>query len=351
MPVTQAQLLSGAAYQFETYSTSDPVDQVNTDRPLLKFLLGHKEESVFGNGIYNEMVRVTNDSNYQNFTGDDQLTYKRKNTIRKAPFQHYEAFDGFALNETELADNGVILTDDKNASMTDAEKIQIVNKLKEGWVSLKEGLHENFDIEMHLDGQQSTKAAPGIDLLVSTTPAVGTIGGIDAAGATYWRNNANLNIPTATAGNLVNEMEKTWRACMTYGGKVPDYIVVGSAFYDAYRKDSLASVDRQLVISGRGGPQVDASVSGINFKGVPIVWDPSFDKLDTILGAITYPWTKRAYFLNSKVGPKLRPVRGRWMVKRIPERMYDRHTHYFGMSLDYGLTIKQRNANAVLSIA
>ena len=170
MPVTTAQLLAGANYQLESYATNDPVDQFTTARPFSQWLVANKVDSIFGNGIFNEKVRISNDSNYQNYTGDDQVTYNRKDTVRKAPFMHYEAHDGFALNETELADNGIVLTDDRNAVLTDAEKIQIVNKLKEGYATLKEGFQVNWDKEVHLDGSVSTKACPGLDLLVSTTP-------------------------------------------------------------------------------------------------------------------------------------------------------------------------------------
>src|SRR5690606_40820722 len=96
--------------------------------------------------IFNEKVRFTNDSNYQNFSGDDQVTYNRKDTVRLAPYQHYEAHDGFSLNATELANNGIVITDDKSAVMTEAEKNQIVNKLDEGWTTLKDGFQENWDL-------------------------------------------------------------------------------------------------------------------------------------------------------------------------------------------------------------
>ncbi len=350
MPVNSAQLTAGANYQMQSYAANDPIDQINTDKPFMKWLIDNKKESIFGNGIFNEKVRVSNDSNYQNYSGDDQVTYNRKDTVRLAPYQHYEAHDGFGLNETELANNGIILTDDREAVPTDAEKIQIVNLIKENRETLKTGFQDNWDLEVHRDGTQSAKAVPGLDLLVSTTPAVGTIGGIDASTSTYWRNNANLAIVTTTAGTLTDEMEETWRACTTYGGMIPDFIVCGSAFYDAYRKDAGLTINRQIVVPGKGGTNMDASVTGLFFKGVPVVWDPTFDKLDTILGAITYPWAKRCYFLNSKT-LVLRPFKGRWMIDRTPARMYDRYTHYFGVTADYGLTMKKRNANAVLSIS
>jgi len=353
MPLTTAQLLLGANRQMESYATNDPIDQFSRDRPFAAWLIANRQDSVFGNGIFNEKVRISNDSNYQNYTGDDQVTYNRKDTVRKAPFQHYEAHDGFTLNETELSNNGIILTDDRNAVMTEAERIQIVNLLDENWSALKDGFQEEWDIEVHLDGSTNPKAVPGLDALVSTTPNLGVIGGIDAATSPYWRNFADMGIPTGTAGVLITRLETLWRQTVTYGKMgAPDFIVVGAAMYDAIQADALKVMSRQITlgVNGSGGITLDPSTKALAFKGVPVVWDPSFEAIDARLGPITYPWTKRGYFLNSKT-IKLRPVKGRWMVKRTPPRVYDRYTHYFGQTADYGLTTKKRNSNAVFSIA
>lgn len=349
MPVSAAQLLAGANYQLESYAKNDPIDQFTTDRPFSRWLIKNKVESVFGNGIYNEKVRITNDSNYQNYSGDDQVSYNRKDTVRLAPFQHYEAHDGFSLNETELANNGIILTDDRNAVMTEAEKIQIVSKIREARETLKDGFQENWDLEMHRSGSLDTNDCPGLDHLVSVD-GTGTVGGIVAGTQTFWKNNFNTGINVGTAGTLTTAMETEWRKCMTYGKMgAPNAIFCGSKFYDAYRDDALDTINRQLQISGRGGTDVDASVTGVFFKGVPVIWDPSMDAIQTVDDP-TIDWDKRCYFLNSRA-MKLRPFKGRWMVDRKPSRIYDRYTHYFALTSDYGFTAKQRNAMSLLSIA
>lgn len=354
MPLTQQQLLAGASYQLENYATGDPIDQFTTDRPFARWLIANKVETVFGNGIFNEKVRYTNDSNYQNYTGDDEVTYNKKDTVKLAPYQHYEAHDGFTLNETELANNGIVITDDKNAVLAEAEKIQIVNKLKEGWTTLKEGFQENWDIEMHLDGTQDTKAAPALDLIVSTTPTTGVVGGLDASLYTWWRNNTNLGLSSGSTQadyeTFFEDLEMTWRACMTYGGVAPDAIFCGGDFYDYFRKAARAVHEITISGSASGGVRIDPSTGELRFHGVMVEWDPTFDKLDDIVGALTYPWKKRCYFLNKR-HYKMRPFKGRWMQRRKPERVYNRYTHYFAITSDYGVTTSKRNSLAVLSIA
>jgi hypothetical protein len=352
MPINAAQLAAGANYTLATYATNDPVDQFTAERPFADWLIANKQESSFGNGIFNEKVRITNDSNYQNYTRDDSVSYNRKDTVRLAPFQHYEAHDGFSLNETDLSDNGIIMTDDKTAVATDAEKIQIVNKLQEGYATLKDGFQENWDKEVHLDGSQSALAVPGLDALVSVD-GTGVIGGIDASvtANAYWKNNFNTGI-AATSGVLIAAMEVEWRKCITHGKMgSPDYIVCGSKFLDAYAKDVRANPGTTMMVTqpAKGGAVLDGSRSGVFFKGVELVWDPTFDTLQAALNP-TINWDKRCYFLNKKA-LKLRPNRGRWMVSRKPPRIYDRYTYYFGLTADYGLTVKQRNAMSLLSIA
>ena len=359
--MTPAQFAAGANKQLEVYSKEKPVDQVGHDKPLLQWFISHKKEAPGGNQYFNEKVHVAYDSNYQNYYGDDQVTYNRRDTVRLAKFPWYNFHDGFMFNEDELAANGITLTDDRNAVVTDAEKIQIYNVMTQNYDDLRDGVQEQFDIEAHLDGTQDAKAAPGLDFLVSTSPQTQTsVGGIDSslAANSYWRNNTNGPIALSPGGNytpsiLITEMEETWRACTRYGKKSsPDTIMCGSAFYDAYRDAVNATNQRQVIIKegGTGGPALDGGTSDLYFKGVKVVWNPTFDALDDLLGVITVPWKKRCYFLNSKT-IKLRPLPGHWMVNRDPERMYDRYVHFWAMTSKYRFTTSKRNANAVLWIA
>lgn len=356
MGINSLQLAQGANYVLMSYAKNDPIDQFTPDMPFSKWLIDHKQETIFGNGIYNEKVRISNSSNYQNYSYDDPVTYNVKDTVRLASFQYFEAHDGFTMNETDLANKGIVMTDNKNAVMTQFEEQQIVDQLKENYATLKTGFRENWDTELHLSGAQNAKAVPGLDLLISTTPTTGVIGGLDSSVYTFWQNRINLSINTGTAGTLTQAMEKTWRDCLTIGKKKPNFILCGSKFLDAYRNDAPLNVQRQITLNSsadkngvKGGMSVDNGSSTVYFKGIELVWDPMFDILQALY-APTIPWDKRCYFLNSD-SLIMRPFKGRWMINRKPPRAYDRYTHYFGLTAAYGLTLKQRNNQAVLSIA
>lgn len=356
MPFNTEQLSYAANAAINYFLKNDPIDQINVARPLIAKLMEGKQQYAGGLQYVVEQLRFSNDSNFQSYFGDGQVTYNRKRTLQQAKFTWGSFHDGFGLNEDELSQNGIVMTDDKNSVPSDAEKVQLTNLLEENTETLKLGFQENFDIMLHRDGTQSATDIPGLDSLISTTPTVSaSVGGLDQSVYVWWQNFASLGI-ASTAGLLVQTMEFLWRQCTRFGGQAPDYILCGDLFLDAYRKDAGVTVNRFITADGlqKGGVTVDGGTgkgasTGLFFKGVELVWDPVFNIMDT-LDAPATPWAKRCYFINSKY-VKLRPIAGHWMVSRRPPRVYDRYVHYFGLTSKAALTTGKRNSHAVLSIA
>jgi hypothetical protein len=301
-----------------------------------------------------EQLRYSNDSNFQSYFGDGQVTYNRKRTLQQAKFTWGSFHDGFGLNEDELTQNGIVMTDDKSSVPTDAEKVQLTNLLQENVETLKLGFQENFDIMLHRNGTQSATDIPGLDNLISLTPtASSVVGGLDQSVYPWWQNFAQTGI---SGGGLVAAMEFNWRQCTRYGGKAPTKILVGDAFLDQYRASAATTVNRYITSDGlqKGGVTIDAGTgkgtsTGVFFKGVELTWDPMFNVMDS-LDAPTIPWAKRAYFINES-NLYLRPISGHWMISRKPPRVYDRYVHYWGLTSKAALATNKRNSHAVLSIA
>ncbi len=350
MPFNSAQLSQGANVQLDYFLRNDPVDQVNTERPFLDWLMKRQKPAPGGNQYLVEQVYQQNANNYQNYFGADQVTYNQRDLIRQAKYAWYNFHDGFGLDEDTLAQNGIIVTDDREAQASQAEKVQLTNLLQENYTALKMGVQEKLNLELLWNGTQSAKACPGLDYLVSTTPTVGVVGGLDPSVYTWWRNQVNTGINGTTTA-MIDAMEQTWRNTIRVGKTRPDFIIAGGSFIDAYRDMASQTVNRQIYVKDgmKNGVSIDASTSAIYFKGIEIIWDPTFDVMDSTY-APAIPWAKRCYFLNSKT-IRLRPVDGHWMVNRKPERLYDRYIHYWGLTSKYRLTCNLRRANAVLSIA
>jgi hypothetical protein len=359
MPFNQEQLAYGGRAVIDNYVKNKPIDQINTAHPFYEMAVSKKKTWGGGLQFVVEQLRFSNDSNFQSYFGDGQVTYNRKRTLNQAKFSWGSFHDGFGLNEDELAQAGIIVTDDRTATPTDAEKVRLTNLIEENTETLKLGFVDNFDIMLHRSGAQNVNDIPGLDSLISLTPAVGVVGTLDAATTPLWRNYAASNVAQAA---YIQGLELAWQSCILRGGKAPDVILAGQAAINVYRAQAVLSsgsgITRQVVVGGSGGNMkgttLDASIgngvsTGLYFKGVEIKWDPTFEQLDT-LDAPALQWTRRMYFLNSDT-ICLRPIEGHWMVSRRPPRVYDRYTHYWGLTGKAALTVNQRNANAVIHVA
>lgn len=360
-PFTTEQIAYAGKAAIDYYLKNDPIDQINVARPLIKKAMEGRQDYAGGLQFVVEQLRYSNDSNFQSYFGDQQVTYNRKRTLQQAKYSWGSFHDGFGLNEDELAQNGITLTDDRDAVPTDAEKVQLTNLLKENQETLKLGFQQNFDIMLHLDGTQDAEDIPGLDLLVSQHPTVGTVGGLDPSTNTWWQNYADLNINTPTV-DLIDRMEIAWRKCIRVGGMAPDFLLAGSDFVDAYRtaaasKSAASGIQKTMLIGGGGGntkgvtidPSVGSGIeTGLYFKGVQITWDPVMEELDDTYSP-TVHWEKRLYMLNTRF-IKLRPIKGHWLISRKPPRVYDRYVHYWALTAKAAYTTGKRNSQAVLSI-
>ena len=350
MPFNAEQLAYGGRAAIDFFLKNDPIDQVNTAHPLFDKLVSKRQEYAGGKEFVVEQIRESNDSNFQGYFGDSQVTYNRKRTLNQAQYAYGSFHDGFGLNEDELVQNGITMTEDRNASPTDSEKVQLTNLIKENMETLKLGFTEGFDTMLHRDGTQSSLEIAGLDALIATAPTTGIVGGIDAAVKTYWQNNVSLDI---TQANLITQMEAQWRACVRFGGQSPDFILAGETAIDIYRAAADVVINRQLNISGRGSANFDASVgtgvkTGLFFKGVEIIWDPTFTDLD-IADSPAQEWDSRMYFINTRF-LKLRPIKNQWMIGRKPPKVYDRYVQYWATTAKAALTTGKRRASAVLSV-
>jgi hypothetical protein len=361
MPFNSEQLAYAGNAAINYFLKNDPIDNYNINRPLIKKLISGKKEYTGGLQYVVEQLRYQNDSNFQSYFGDSQVTYNRKRTLQQAKYTWGAFHDGFGLNEDELTQNGIVMTDDRNAVPTDAEKVQLTNLLEENMETLKLGFLENFDIMAHLDGTQSTTNIPGLDLLISTasgsSQTVGTIQ-TNTTTNTWWQNYVATAINPATAGNVTNSLETAWRACIKVGGMAPNFIIVGDNFIDKYRADSGSQAGyttRQVIVASDNKKAItldsgvgEGTETGLYFKGVPMVWDPIVSYLDTTYNP-THSWKNRCYLINDRFF-KLRPIKGHWMIARRPPRVYDRYVHYWALTAKAAITTGKRNAHAVLSV-
>lgn len=348
MPISNADLQELAKVSLDEYLRNMPVDQIATERPLLKKLMEGRKTFLGAKQNVVENIRKTYGSNFNWAYGEAAVTFNKRNTTEQAAFPWRRAVDGLYIDYDRLFGNGIKVREgDRGAyKLEQNEKVQLLNLLDEQMESLKEGFMQKLDFELHRSGAASTDAVTGLDALVSIAPTTGVVGGLDRASATYWRNSAETAISTGTVGNLAQRMEYQWRKAIKHGGS-PNFILAGGKFIDAYRKEITVT----QMADAKNVKTLDAGVgSGVNtglyFKGVEIIWDPSFEDLDALETPVV-EWEKRCYFLNTKY----LKLRDDDIDIVTPIRPHDVLAMYAMVNLRLALSLSRSNAQAVLAIA
>lgn len=348
MPISAPDLQELAKISLDEYLRNMPVDQIAAERPLLKRLMKGRKKFLGAKQNIVENIRKTYGSNFSWAYGEAAVVFNKRNTTEAAAFPWRRAVDGLYLDYDRLFGNGIKVREGDRGEfkLEQNEKVQLVNLLDEQMEALKEGFTEKLDIELHRNGTSSADAIVGLDVLISTAPATGTVGGLDRATALYWRNGADTGISTATKGTLSQRMEAQWRRCIKNGGS-PDFILAGGKFIDAYRAELVVTQNADAGSVKRLDAGVGSGVStGLYFKGVEIIWDPTFEVLDA-LETPAIEWEKRCYFLNTKHIK----YRDDEMDIVTPTRPHNTLAMYAMVNLRCALSISRANAHSVLSIA
>lgn len=350
MPLNALEIERISKVAIDYYRKNKPIDQVNVDRPLLDLLLPKARPILGGKEYMTENLFISNQSNGQYWAGNSRVTYNTRNPNELAKFRWCNFHDGFTINEDELKRAGITVNDDKGKSTaTTGEAVMLTNMLESQFMALDEGAKDFIHASLWLDGTQSPDATPGIDALVSLTPAVGTIGGLNAATYSYWRNFALTGL-SPTVQSLSDAMEQAKRSVLRVKGSSSiTNIFAGSAFIDAMRNAVMNSAQTQITYAGGGKMSIDMATNGLKFDGVTVEWVPDFDT--NFNGtAPSIPWTKRCYMLNLNA-LRLNRDTDDWLRMRYPGRPIDQYVYYYAITAKYGLSINKRSACAVLAIA
>ena len=300
MPISAPDLAIVASLSIADYLRNQPIDQIGTMHPLMAKLMAKRKK--LNPGVNQQVnVRKGYGSNFTWSKGEAARTFTKRDTTEQATFNWYTGLDGMYLPWDNLFAAGIHVDPDPASKgklvPTANEKAIITNMISEQMEAFELGFKEKLDIEIHRDGSSGADAIVGLDAAISRNPAGIVYGGLDPATKTYWRNYFAGAVATV---NLAATMETMWRACIRNGG-APDFILAGSTAIDAYRSiltltqnTDAGKVKRIDVGVGEGGS------TGLYYKGVEIMWDPTFSALDTLEApAASALWEKRMYFINT----------------------------------------------------
>jgi hypothetical protein len=252
------QLIAAA---WEDYVAQDPADQIFQYFWLLENMKGGES---FKKGAGNP---ITGTIEYaMNTTVKDMGEMETLDVDRVDVFDRYEYAWKFTGGDIVMSEFEKLITVGA-AGKFDLEAGKIEN--------LKNTMMYQINNALFSDGTGSAgKQAGGLQLIVSSTPTTGTVGAINRATFTFWRNQQASGAKTTTAfDNLKSTMESIYNLSSSgVGMQTPQFAVTDRIDYQGYVSLLLAN-ERLLRNSS-----ADTAISGykgdkIQFKDIPIAFD------------------------------------------------------------------------------
>ncbi|ABK44224.1 conserved hypothetical protein [Magnetococcus marinus MC-1] len=246
-----------------------------------------------GRSIIEELEYAEN-STFQRYSGYETLNIAPSEVFTAAEYDIKQAAVAVSISGLEQLQN----------SGTEAVIELMESRLK----NAERTMINNIAADLYSDGTaDSGKQIGGLQLLVADDPTTGTVGGIDRASWSFWRN-VSYDCTTdggasATGSNIQQYMNAVWLQ-LVRGTDRPDLIIADNNFYKLYL-ESLQAVQRVA-----SNEMADAGFTSVKFMDADVVFDGGYGG--------NAP-DNHMYFINSNY-LKWRPHKDRNMVPIGPER-------------------------------
>lgn len=240
-----------------------------------------------------------------------ELEYAENGTFKR--YSGYETLniapsDVFTAAEFDWKQAAVAVSISGLEQLQNSGKEKIIDLLESRIKNAERTMMNNLSADVYSDGTaDGGKQIGGLQLLVADSPSTGTVGGINRASWSFWRNVA-FDATTdggaaATAANIQSYMNRVWLQ-LVRGTDRPDLIVADNNYFRLYW-ESLQAIQR---ITSDGMAQ--AGFSSLKFMDADVVFDGGYGG--------NAP-TNHMYFLNTNY-LHLRPHKDRNMVPLDPDR-------------------------------
>ena len=175
-----------------------------------------------------------------------ELEYAENGTFKR--YSGYEALnispsDVFTAAEFNYAQAAVAVSISGLEQLQNSGEEAIINLLESRIKNAERTMVNNIAVDCYSDGSaDGGKQIGGLQLLVSKTPATGTVGGINRANWTFWRNVASAPSAAPTISNIQARMN-TVALQLVRGTDAADLIVADTNYFQVYL-ESLQAIQR-----------------------------------------------------------------------------------------------------------
>jgi hypothetical protein len=222
---------------------------------------------------------------------DQELEYAENGTFMR--YSGYEVLnispsEVFSAAEYDWKQASVAVTISGLEQIQNAGPERIIDLLESRISNAEKSMTNNIGADAYSDGTaDGGKQIGGMQLLISDVPTTGTVGGIDAAQWSFWRN-VKFDATTdggaaATTANIQSYMNRVWVQLVRNSDK-PDLIVADNNYWRLYL-ESLQAIQRITSVS-----EASAGFSSLKYMTADVVLDGGFG------GSAP---TNHMYFINS----------------------------------------------------
>jgi len=270
MPSANATFTEMVTTTLRNHAT-DVVDNITNNNALLRFMKKRGNIKTKSGGYeIAKPISYAENSTYQRFSGLDTLNVNQSEVLSAAKFDWQQAAIHVVASGRELRMNN------SKEAMIDLVKARID--------AAKATAANNLSIDLYSDGALANQIG-GLALLIQTN-GQGTVGGINSATYTNWRNQFReiSGTNTWTKSTIKGEMNALWLNTV-FGQDMPDLLLSSHDFYAAY-EESLQDNQRYTDAS-----MAAAGFETLKYKSASVVFDTN-----TNFGTTA----ERMYFINTK---------------------------------------------------
>jgi len=231
------------------------VDDVIANNNLLRHI---KEVKVGGGRYLSHPIFYNENPSFQWYSGWETLSTQSAEVLTSAEYAWKQASCNVQMSGLEEIQN--------------AEEEELINLLTAKITNMRSTFRNKLSAGLFSDGTGSGgKEIGGLQLIVADDPTTGTVGGINAATWTFWRNVAfdagDDGSAAATASNIGAYMDAVFTQIYSAdAGQSPDFIVADNNYFKLYKQSLQAALQ---VTSGAA----DSVGMDIRYNGIPVYLD------------------------------------------------------------------------------
>lgn len=280
---------------WENVMGKEPNDNIFTSRALF-YALGEKgfKEEADGGRLIEFPLEYAENSTFKSYDELEQLDTTRVNVFDCARYDwkiHAGTVVFGDLEKLKAAGGSSKIGDYVEAKLNNARDSHIADLNRAAF----------------LDGTgNGSKNIDGLTKIIPETPTSGTVGGINRATFTFWRNQATSGTKTTTAfDNLRSAMRSTYNLCSDGGVEnAPTAAITSRTVFEGY-EGLLTTYERYNKDDGNRGASQDWNAKKLQYKGIPVFYDEDCSPSDQL------------YFVNPKF-LKVAYLKGAWMKMKEP---------------------------------